>query len=146
MDCARIPRFDRELAQLPRAHSPYNGDVKMDAFQPADMTYAGNQRKGIRENLEPCNSTQDHVLRALEGRFPLEEPTPLPDHIKKRQLFPHRWKWGSANLSCTGSLELINHLVLPTPMAQWEFGWRPQLYEPQIGIAAFETCWCHFYT
>ena len=90
MDQARIPSFDRESAHLPRAHSSFNGDVKLGAFQPADMTYDG-KRKGIRENFESCASMQDHVLRALDERFPLAAPTPLPEHIRKAAVFTRDW-------------------------------------------------------
>ena len=49
MGPARIPSFARESAQLPRVHASLNDDVKLDAFQPADMAYTGKQRKGIRD-------------------------------------------------------------------------------------------------
>ena len=84
---AKIPVFDRELVQLPRRHSSYNDDVKLDAFQAADMTYAGKQRKVIHENFESCTFMQDHVLRALAERFPLAAPIPLPEHIEKAAIF-----------------------------------------------------------
>ena len=87
MVCAKIPIFDRELVQLPRRHSSYNDDVKLDTFSAADMTYAGKQRKGIHENFESCTSMRDHVLRALDERFPLAAPIPLPEHIKKAAVF-----------------------------------------------------------
>ena len=87
MDQARIPSFVRESAQLPRVHSSFNDDVKLDASQPADMTYVGKQRKGIHENFVSCTSMQDHVLRALDERFPLAAPIPLPEHIKKAAVF-----------------------------------------------------------
>ena len=87
MDQAQIPRFNRELVQLPRVHSSYNDDVKLDSYQPADMSYAGKQRRGIRENLESCTPMRDHVSRALGERFPLASPIPLPEHIKKAAVF-----------------------------------------------------------
>ena len=87
MGQAQIPPFDREIPQLPRVRSSFNDDVKLDAFQPADMTYAGKQRKGIRENFESFTSMQDHVRRALGERFPLAAPIPPPEHIKKEAVF-----------------------------------------------------------
>ena len=87
MGQAQIPRLDRALIQLPRVHSPYNDDVKLDSYQPADMSYADKQRRGIHENLESCTSMRDHVSRALDERFPLASPTPLPEHIKKAAVF-----------------------------------------------------------
>ena len=87
MDQAQIPRFDRELVQLPRAYSSFNDDVVLGDFKPADMTYAWKQRKGIRENFASCASMQDHVRRALDERFPLAAPIPLPEHIKKADVF-----------------------------------------------------------
>ena len=87
MQQAEIPRLGRRLIQLPRMRSSYNDDVKLDAFAPADMTYAGKQRRGIRENFESCSSMRDRVLRALDERFPLGAPMPLPEHIKKAAVF-----------------------------------------------------------
>ena len=83
MDQARIPQLRRNLAQLHRAHSPFNDGVELDAFQPSDMTYAGKQRKGTHGNFESCASMQDRVRRALGERFRLASPDPLPEHIKK---------------------------------------------------------------
>ena len=101
MEQATIPRLDRALVQLPRLHSSFNDDVKLDSFLPADMTYAGKQRRGIRENFESCTSMQGHVRRALNERFPLAAPIPLPEHIKKAAVFTWaemkqrevQWSW-----------------------------------------------------
>ena len=87
MEQATIPRLDKALIQLPRFHSPFNDDVKLDSFLPADMTYAGKQRRGIHENFESCASMRDRVRRALNERFPLAAPIPLPEHIKKAAVF-----------------------------------------------------------
>ena len=87
MERAAIPRLDSALIRLPRVHSSFNGDVKLDSFRPADMTYAGKQRRGIHESFESCTSMRGHVLRALDGRFPLAAPIPLPEHIKKAAVF-----------------------------------------------------------
>ena len=87
MKQAEIPRLDRGIIQLPRVHSSYNDDVKLDAFFPADMTYAGRQRRGIHENFESCTSMRDHAIRALNERFPLAAPIPMPEHIKKAAVF-----------------------------------------------------------
>ena len=81
MGQAQIPRFDRAIAHLPRVHSSPNGDVLMGAFLPSDMTYAGKQRKAIRENFEHFASMQDRVRRAIDERSPLASPTPLPGSI-----------------------------------------------------------------
>ena len=51
------------------------------------MTYAGKQRKGARENFESCTSTQDHVCRSLNGRFPSAAPIPMPEYIRKAAVF-----------------------------------------------------------
>ena len=87
MGKATSPRLDRALIQLPRFHSSFNDDVKLESFLPADMTYAGKQRRGIHENFESCTSMQGHVRRALNERFPLAAPVPLPEHIKKADVF-----------------------------------------------------------
>ena len=87
MKQAEIPRLDRRLIQMPRVHSSYNDDVKMDAFFPSDMTYADKQRRGIHENFESCTSMREHGHRALNGRFPLAAPIPPPAHIKKAAAF-----------------------------------------------------------
>ena len=81
MKQAKIHRLDRRLIQIPLVHSSHNDDVKRDAFAPADMTYAGKQRRGIRENFESCASSRDHVRRSMNERFPLAAPIPLPEHI-----------------------------------------------------------------
>ena len=87
MKQAATPRLDRRIIQLPRAHSSYNDDVKLDAFPTADMTRAGNQRRGIHENFESRTSMRGHVLRALDERSPLAAPIPLPEHIRKASVF-----------------------------------------------------------
>lgn len=69
--------------QLHCEHSSPNDDVKLDAFSPPDMTYAGNQIRGIRGEFDSCASTQVHARRALIDPFPLAAPNPLPEHIRK---------------------------------------------------------------
>ena len=49
MDQARIPSFDWESVQLPRAHSSLNDEVKLGAFQPADISLMGNSVREPRE-------------------------------------------------------------------------------------------------
>ena len=87
MKQAEIHRLDRRLIQMPRPHSPYNDDVKLEVPPPSDMTYAGKHRLGIHENFESCSSMRDHVRRAPDGRFPIAAPIPLPDHIKNAAIF-----------------------------------------------------------
>ena len=87
MGKATSPRLDRALIQLPRFHSPFNDDFKLDSFLLADMTYAGKQRKGVRWNFEPCTSMQDHVRRALNERFQMASRIPLPERIEKAAVF-----------------------------------------------------------
>ena len=87
MKRAEIPRFDREIAQLPGATSSFNDNVKLDAFLPSDMTYADKQRRGIHENSTSCESMRDHVRLALGEKFPLAAPIPLPGHIRDAALF-----------------------------------------------------------
>ena len=54
---------------------------------PADLFYAGEQRKGIREIPDHCSSFSEHVRTALRGMFPLSFETPLPREVKGAALF-----------------------------------------------------------
>ena len=118
MDQARIPRLGRELIQLPRVHSSYNDDVKMGAFQPADMTYAGKQRNGIRENFESCTSMHDHVRSAPDGRFPLAAPTPMPERVEKAAVFTRGPPRGALVQFCGSQLPRLEQLVEDSKLAQ----------------------------
>ena len=130
---AQIPSFDRELVQLPCRHSSYNDDVKLEAFQAADMTYAGKQRKGIHENFESCTSMQDHVLRALDERFPLAAPIPLPEHIEKAAVFTRDCPPEALMKFWDSQLSRLEQLVDDSKLAQLR--WNDRIL-PDIAPAA----------
>ena len=50
---------------------------------PPPFLFADKQRLGIREYFGGCLDISDHARRALQGRFPLAQETPLPRELKR---------------------------------------------------------------
>ena len=85
---AEIRAFGRKYAHPPAQRRSYNDDVRVEAYKPAELTYAGKQRREIRENFVSLSSTEDHVHRALREQFPLSVGTPLPHDTKDDAVSP----------------------------------------------------------
>ena len=52
--------------------------MKLEAYLPAHLTVAGNQRKGIHEPLDDCVHFDEQIRRALREGSPLASKTPIP--------------------------------------------------------------------
>ena len=136
MKRAEIHRLDRRPIQLPREHSSYNDDVKQGAFCPADMTYAGKQRMGVREISEPRSSTQDRVRRAPNERFPFDAPIPLPEHIKKAAVFARDCPPGELVKFRGAQQSRLEQMVGESKMAQKKRGDRILPKSPHLLLSS----------
>ena len=56
----------------------FNDDVKLQDYQPGALSFAGKQRKGIREAFGGCSSSTDHVRRETKHPFPIESEILIP--------------------------------------------------------------------
>ena len=73
----KFPTTAEHPLRLPRKGG-FNDDVKLEAYQPASLSFAGKQRKCIREAFGGCSSFTDHVGRAMKHPFPLASEIPIP--------------------------------------------------------------------
>ena len=87
MQDAVIPSFQPNRVIFPAQVRDFNDDIKLDPYMPADLSFAGKQRKGIHEVFENCPSFSEHIRTALRGQFPLSFKTPLPREVMKAALF-----------------------------------------------------------
>lgn len=55
---------------------------------PADLPFAGEQRKGIREIRDRCSIFSEHIRTAIKGKSPLSYATPLPREAKEAAVSP----------------------------------------------------------
>ena len=83
-----IPIFGRANFTLPVRRRSYNDDIRSEAYRPADLTYAGQQRNGIRERLYSRHTFAEHILEALEESFPFASETHLPYGAIRTAIFP----------------------------------------------------------
>ena len=75
--------FDIASFRLPREHSSYNDDVRLECFRDADWASAGKQRKEIHEPLDSFRSIDRHIRDASRDGFPLFCETHLPKELRK---------------------------------------------------------------
>lgn len=70
--------FDRRSFILPMKDT-FNGDVKVAAYLPAQLTATGRKRSGIHEPMGDCVRFDEHIRRAsLKGGSPFAAETPIP--------------------------------------------------------------------
>lgn len=118
MSKAAIGAFDRQNVQLPRQHRSYNDDVRVEAYEPPAMAYADKQRRGIHENLESCESTREHVSRALREPFPLSVETPLPQDTLDAAVFSRDCPPDRLRAFWANQLGRLEKLVQDSELAQ----------------------------
>ena len=80
----------------------FNDDVCLETYEPATLSFADKQRKGIHEAFDGCSSMKDHIRRAASQPFPLASETPIPEETRTAAKFvaendPHLVAdfWGS---------------------------------------------------
>ena len=56
----------------------FNDDVRLEAYEPAALSFADKQRRGIREAFDGCSSNEDHIKRAAKQPFPMDSENPDP--------------------------------------------------------------------
>lgn len=83
---AGIPTTPRDFHH-PVERTSYNDDVFTERYAKPVLTYAGFQRRGIRENSQSLAAMPELVERALLEPFPLSIETPLPAHTIRAAVF-----------------------------------------------------------
>ena len=73
----KFPTTVERPLRLPRKGG-FNDDVKLEAYQPAALSFADKQRKGIRAVFGGCSSFTDHVRREMKQPFPIASEIPIP--------------------------------------------------------------------
>ena len=84
---ARIPT-EPEGFRTPIHHSPHKYDVRSEHYIRPKLTYAGFQRRGIRENFHRLSSLEQHVEQALIEVPPLSIDTPTGEHYPRGGILP----------------------------------------------------------
>ena len=75
---AQIGNFGPALFPIPVRGKPYNDDVVLPLYDDAWRSYAGTQRRGIRDEHPNATSVHEHITEALQAPFFLAQSTPLP--------------------------------------------------------------------
>ena len=65
----------------------FSDDVRLEAYEPASLSFADKQRKGIHEAFDGCSSMEDHIRRAASQPFPLASETPIPEETRTAAKF-----------------------------------------------------------
>ena len=65
----------------------FNDDVKLEHYQPAALSFADKQRRGIHESFDGCADMHEHIRRAMKQPSPMAYETPLPDETSRAAEF-----------------------------------------------------------
>ena len=119
---ASIRRLNRLEIQLPAERSPYNDDVKVEAYRPPFLSYAGNRRKGIRENFDACEAFREHVGKSPGAPFALAVETPLPHDVISAVLLSRGCQPGKLRSFWKTNLGRIGKLFQESSMGRRKWG------------------------
>ena len=122
MTHADVKPFGRSLAQLPVHHRSCNDDVKVEAYAPPKMAYAGKQRKGVRGNFRFCSSLREHAQLAVGEQFPFSAESPLPRDTLPAAVFSRDFSPGKLRAFWNSHLPKVEHLVTDTALAHRKWG------------------------
>lgn len=107
----------------------FNDDVTLESYNPAELSYADKQRKGIHEAFDTCTDMQEHVRKAVSQPFPLASETPLPTETSKAAAFIGRHKTADLTAFWDDQLKALETLVRGNESAQarWDKAIAPSL-------------------
>ena len=84
---AQLGKFIPELFPPPLKAESYNNDVWLPLYESSLRSYAGAQRKGIRDEHPEAQDAHSHVLSALQAPFFLAHATPIPESTRREIAF-----------------------------------------------------------
>ena len=77
----RIDPNGATLSDSVKKPDSFNDDLRLSTFTSSNMTWAGQQKKGIQFNIPDASPYLDHVDRAMREPFHLSDEIPLPGEV-----------------------------------------------------------------
>ena len=124
-----------EKFPLPTPELSYNDDVELPLYESALRSYAGTQKKGIRDEHPSAKTVDEHVKAALSAPFFLAQKTPLPESLERSIQFLGKSNLAAVRQFWTKQIQRLKSIAAKHKCLsdQWLEA-RPQVLKPLKGV------------